>query len=102
MLIFLFKVNTSHQFSQIISTATVSNAFFRLPYATIFGGVSAMTKEQFEQVNGFSNMFWGWGAEDDDLYYRIKNSGLHISRYPNNIARYSMLSHRKEKANPKR
>lgn len=98
---FIFKVNTHHN-NLANSFNYCSLYFFRLPYATIFGGVSAMTKDQFEQVNGFSNMFWGWGAEDDDLYYRIKNSGLHISRYPNNIARYSMLSHRKEKANPKR
>uniref|UniRef100_A0A1B6HUM2 Beta-1,4-N-acetylgalactosaminyltransferase n=1 Tax=Homalodisca liturata TaxID=320908 RepID=A0A1B6HUM2_9HEMI len=75
---------------------------YKLPYAELFGGVSAMTKEQFQQVNGFSNMFWGWGGEDDDISSRIKNSGLHISRYPNNIARYTMLTHRKEKANPKR
>ncbi|XP_054267667.1 beta-1,4-N-acetylgalactosaminyltransferase bre-4-like [Macrosteles quadrilineatus] len=75
---------------------------YKLPYADLFGGVSAMTREQFEQVNGFSNMFWGWGGEDDDMSSRLRNSGLHISRYPNNIARYTMLTHRKEKANPKR
>lgn len=61
-----------------------------------------MTKTQFEKVNGFSNMFWGWGGEDDDMSSRIRAVGLHISRYPNNIARYTMLRHRKEKANPKR
>ena len=43
---------------------------FRLPYASIFGGVGAFTKEQFEKINGFSNKFWGWGGEDDDLYKR--------------------------------
>lgn len=38
-----------------------------LPYEDIFGGVSALTKEQFINVNGFSNEFWGWGGEDDDM-----------------------------------
>ena len=28
------------------------------------------SKENFLQVNGFSNKFWGWGAEDDDMYRR--------------------------------
>ncbi|XP_053986973.1 beta-1,4-N-acetylgalactosaminyltransferase bre-4-like [Hylaeus volcanicus] len=75
---------------------------YRLPYADLFGGVSAMSREQFHMVNGFSNVFWGWGGEDDDMANRIKAHGLHISRYPANVARYKMLTHKKEKANPKR
>ncbi|XP_058066569.1 beta-1,4-N-acetylgalactosaminyltransferase bre-4 [Anopheles bellator] len=75
---------------------------FKLPYSTIFGGVSAMTEKQFRMVNGFSNSFWGWGGEDDDMSNRLKHVGFHIARYPVNIARYTMLSHKKEKANPKR
>lgn len=75
---------------------------FKLPYTSIFGGVSAMTVKQFRTVNGFSNSFWGWGGEDDDMSNRLKHVGFHIARYPINIARYTMLSHKKEKANPKR
>lgn len=33
---------------------------------------------------------------------RLRHCGFHIARYPINIARYMMLSHKKEKANPKR
>jgi GT2 family glycosyltransferase len=61
-----------------------------------------MRREQFEKVNGFSNSFWGWGGEDDDMANRIKFHGLHISRYPANIAHYKMLTHKKEKASPNR
>lgn len=75
---------------------------YRLPYADLFGGVSAMSREHFKLVNGFSNVFWGWGGEDDDMANRIKAHGLHISRYPANVARYKMLTHKQEKANPKR
>ena len=52
------------------SQSVVTLIFFRLPYASIFGGVGSFTKEQFENINGFSNKFWGWGGEDDDLYRR--------------------------------
>nr|CAD7412966.1 unnamed protein product [Timema poppensis] len=75
---------------------------YKLPYTDIFGGVSALTQSQFRKVNGFSNMFWGWGGEDDDMSNRIKFHGYHISRYPANVARYKMLTHRKQRANPKR
>jgi GT2 family glycosyltransferase len=61
-----------------------------------------MTKTQFQKVNGFSNMFWGWGGEDDDMSNRIRHHGYHISRYPTNVARYKMLTHHKQHANPKR
>lgn len=44
---------------------------FRLPYGTIFGGISAMTREQFVAMNGFSNDHWGWGGEDDDISLRL-------------------------------
>lgn len=47
-----------------------SNLYFRLPYEGIFGGVGAFKREDFEKINGFSNLFWGWGGEDDDLYAR--------------------------------
>uniref|UniRef100_A0A336LBW0 Beta-1,4-N-acetylgalactosaminyltransferase n=1 Tax=Culicoides sonorensis TaxID=179676 RepID=A0A336LBW0_CULSO len=83
-------------------SVAVDTLGFKLPYNTIFGGVSAMTVEQFLAVNGFSNSFWGWGGEDDDMSNRLKHRGYHISRYPVNMARYTMLTHKKEKANPRR
>ena len=40
------------------------------------------------KVNGFSNRFWGWGGEDDDMANRIFANNLYISRYPVVISRY--------------
>lgn len=67
----------------------------RLIYGNYFGGVTALTKEQFEDINGFSNSFYGWGGEDDDLFHRVTKKGYAVFRYPGNIGRYSMLKHDK-------
>ena len=88
--------------SQLTNFSFYFSFLYRLPYDDIFGGVSAMTVDQFRQVNGFSNMFWGWGGEDDDMSNRLRQKKLYISRYPANIARYLMLKHNKDKANPDR
>ena len=42
----------------------------RLPYGNYFGGVSALSRQDFEAINGFSNKYFGWGGEDDDIEYR--------------------------------
>jgi len=39
-----------------------------------FGGVLLVNKEDFWKVNGFSNRYWGWGAEDDDLRKRFSQT----------------------------
>nr|CAH7723453.1 unnamed protein product [Callosobruchus chinensis] len=75
---------------------------YKLPYSQIFGGVSAITRDHFKLLNGFSNSFWGWGGEDDDMSNRIRYHQLHISRYPITIARYTMLTHKKDKPSPNR
>lgn len=43
---------------------------FKLNYAGYFGGAIGMTAKQIERINGFSNIMFGWGGEDDDIYNR--------------------------------
>ena len=46
-----------------------------LPFEEYFGGITLFPVKDFEKINGFSNTYWGWGFEDDDLRYRcIKNN----------------------------
>ncbi|KAJ1351074.1 hypothetical protein KIN20_007017 [Parelaphostrongylus tenuis] len=81
--------------------AVALNKFgYKLVYNTMFGTSSALTVEQFRKVNGFSNRYWGWGGEDDDMYTRVKLHGYEVERYNDTIARYTMLSHSRDKANP--
>ena len=43
---------------------------FRLPYKGYTGGVLGIRPAVFEKVNGFSNLYFGWGREDDDFRER--------------------------------
>jgi hypothetical protein len=47
-----------------------------LPYEGYFGGVNLFSKADFERINGFSNGYWGWGGEDDDLRQRCERTGM--------------------------
>ncbi|XP_063537563.1 beta-1,4-N-acetylgalactosaminyltransferase bre-4-like [Cydia strobilella] len=67
-----------------------------------FGGVSALTVEQFANANGYSIGYWGWGGEDNDLYYRLSGSGYTITQYSSTIARYAALNHKQKSRNPRR
>eukprot|EP00092_Neocalanus_flemingeri_P027963 GFUD01030359.1.p1 GENE.GFUD01030359.1~~GFUD01030359.1.p1 ORF type:complete len:509 (+),score=123.71 GFUD01030359.1:129-1655(+) len=86
-------------------SVSVNKFNYKLPYKDLFGGVSAISKEHFKLVNGFSNQFWGWGGEDDDMSRRVRDHNLTITRYTPEIARYTMINHTQEvdnKPNPKR
>ena len=43
---------------------------YKLNYEQYFGGVVLFTKEQVYKTNGYSNDYWDWGMEDDDLFWR--------------------------------
>ncbi|XP_076444755.1 beta-1,4-N-acetylgalactosaminyltransferase bre-4-like [Babylonia areolata] len=86
-------------------SAAVDKFNYKLPYAGILGGVAAMTREHFYRMNGYSNLYFGWGGEDDDLSGRVKAVGLTVRRYALNVARYRMIKHNRDKKNepnPKR
>uniref|UniRef100_A0A672JWW2 Beta-1,4-galactosyltransferase n=1 Tax=Sinocyclocheilus grahami TaxID=75366 RepID=A0A672JWW2_SINGR len=72
---------------------------FRLPYKQYFGGVSAMSKEQFQKINGFPNNYWGWGGEDDDIFNRLVFQGMKISRPSGDMGKCRMIRHSRDKKN---
>lgn len=62
-----------------------------LEYDSFFGGVNLFLNEDFAKINGFSNYYSGYGAEDDDLYLRCV---LILKVQPDRrFGRYTSLDH---------
>ena len=53
-------------------------------------------------MNGYPNLFEGWGGEDDAMYNRIIQNGLDIVRFDPWVARYRMMPHKMEVPSPSR
>ncbi len=58
----------------------LSKYSYNLGYDQYFGGVVLFTKEQAYKTNGYSNDYWDWGQEDDDLFWRCYFEGLTTGR----------------------
>ncbi|XP_037381400.1 beta-1,4-galactosyltransferase 4 [Talpa occidentalis] len=72
---------------------------YRLRYSGYFGGVTALSREQFFKVNGFSNNYWGWGGEDDDLRLRVELQRMKITRPLPEVGKYTMIFHTRDRGN---
>ena len=57
-------------------------------------------EKEFRDVNGYSNEYWGWGGEDDDLYRRAAvGIRSNVTRPNKSLYRYKMIKHGRETAN---
>ena len=59
----------------------ISQMEYKLKYHEYFGGAVVFTKDQVESTNGYSNNYWDWGMEDDDLFWRCHLEGLTDDQY---------------------
>lgn len=59
-------------------------------YPECIGGVTLFARDAFTAVNGFSNEYFGWGCEDDDLRLRCQSFGVPVTRRQ---GRYRTLEH---------
>jgi hypothetical protein len=59
-------------------------------YKQCLGGVTLFPNDLFVHINGFSNNYWGWGKEDDDLKLRCDIMGVKTQR---KLCKYYTLDH---------
>ena len=65
----------------------------RIVFDEYFGGVTMFTTDDFTRINGYSNEYWGWGAEDDDVLLRCSIMGIGTFRKD---CKYRSLSHERK------
>lgn len=69
------------------------NSTFGIHFDKYFGGVTLFPIEVFEKINGYSNEYWGWGFEDDDLFYRVLQANIAVKtvKQPNYVSSTASL-----------
>lgn len=73
-----------------------------LIYPNLFGGVISLRTSDFRVTNGYSNLYNGWGGEDDDFYKRVRKHFDYIERFDSNVGRCIMFSHKQYEPNAER
>jgi len=68
--------NVDYSYSEVplhLATNLIGTKDFkRIVFDQYFGGVTLFPIYLFEKINGYSNNYWGWGYEDDDLLHRCE------------------------------
>ena len=73
----MLPIEVDYSYSEIplhLSTDFVlqNNEKPRTIFDEYFGGVTIFPINEFEKIDGYSNKYWGWGYEDNDLLLRCK------------------------------
>ena len=80
-----------HDVDRVPIDHKISYRCHRLPfhYTTdgIFGGISQIPTDTIKAINGFSNLFFGWGGEDTEMArrlsyaFRLTNQNLSLAKF---------------------
>jgi beta-1,4-galactosyltransferase 1 len=84
----MIPIDVDYSYSEYpvhLASRLISNKTERIIFDEYFGGVTIFPINDFELVNGYSNEYWGWGFEDDDLLFRCKVSGLNLVEKQNKM-----------------
>lgn len=78
----MLPVKADYSFPEVPThiATKVSQFRYKMPFPEYFGGVTLFNREDFKKVNGYSNIFFGWGGEDNEMYDHVLKCGLKIQR----------------------
>lgn len=71
---------------------SINNGYIQGIYTSSWdslGGIIKFKKSDFLKINGFSNLFWGWGGEDKDLQNRASFYSIWIQKNITNRPQHS-------------
>ena len=73
----MLPIDVDYSYSDVpIHLATNFTNSDREIFKTYFGGITMFPIDLFKKVNGYSNEYWGWGFEDDDLLMRLTEQNI--------------------------
>lgn len=78
----MLPINSDYSYSEypvhLITELDLPESVNRTLFEGYFGGVTIFPSNVFRAVNGYSNGYYGWGFEDDDLLLRCIENGINI------------------------
>jgi hypothetical protein len=80
----MIPINADYSYSNVpihlANKFTSTSKVKRVVFDEYFGGVTIFPTQLFRRINGYSNQYWGWGFEDNDLLYRCKTFGIPLDK----------------------
>ena len=64
--------------THLITEFDLPQGVSRTMFDGYFGGVTLFPSNLFRQINGYSNKYYGWGFEDDDLFLRCRENFIDL------------------------
>jgi len=76
-----------------LCTSTTQDDF--TSYSQMVGGALLMSMDHYLAVGGYSNGYWGWGREDDDMFVRITQTfgKGRLGKLAHDVGNYRALHH---------
>ncbi len=79
-------------FSQIVLALLERGNYYRaMPEARDTSGTCIVHRDDFDVVEGYDAVLQGWGMEDKDFYFRLRQSGVAMKSFPGSLV--SMIPH---------